>query len=490
MKPMNPNFLRLVLAWPALVASAGTVDPPPGYQAPVIAKVQVVFSMVSHHNHLGDRIGFYNSNGSPPGNSNYASPYLVYEPLVTLLNPHDSEIPLTTSGRGGTRVAIRDVPVGFRFKKNADYLRPEWDAGQFHGLARFQIANGMNPGARKGFILQARELSDLGDTDATTSLAAGTSATFSPWVQSNWTWGLETAGGYDPYAFADWYGDNDFTIEDPREVAYGSLGFHSVAAWDSRAGFQTDHLSSSNRPTATLYDFEIAHSWRFGWVALKLDDSITVESRAQRVVTDEAASDFQVDLMMGANGKLELDTIQELKFNLASLVQPETASPTGPSVIRTFTAGDLLQTPDDLTPGGKTPFAVLTLIAKPGALADGSLERLGTLNANPYYDFRFDPVASFEEVQQIGSLTPAPPTLAVLGTTRIGDSLRIGIRLPNPTEGLKVTGGSNLDSFPEDLTSATTFTAGPPGSGIHFAYVDVSGMGSNYFIRFEEPPSD
>lgn len=57
---------------------------------PVISKVELLFSMVSHYNHLADRVAFYNDKGIPKGNTNYAVPHLVYEPSVTLYNPTTS----------------------------------------------------------------------------------------------------------------------------------------------------------------------------------------------------------------------------------------------------------------------------------------------------------------------------------------------------------------------------------------------------------------
>ena len=80
---------------------------------PVISKVEFIFSMVSHYNHLGERINFYNTAGSPAGNTNYAVPHLVYEPVVTLYNPYNEALTLTKA-----RVKISDPPVGFTFKKN------------------------------------------------------------------------------------------------------------------------------------------------------------------------------------------------------------------------------------------------------------------------------------------------------------------------------------------------------------------------------------
>ena len=108
--------------------------------------------MVSHRQYLSDRVHFYNVNGSPAGNDQYASPMLACDPLVTLYNPANS-----SASRSKVRVMISDPPVGFKFKKNADYLRSDFATG-FQPMARFQIDNEANASARKKFIMLLREL--------------------------------------------------------------------------------------------------------------------------------------------------------------------------------------------------------------------------------------------------------------------------------------------------------------------------------------------
>lgn len=51
-----------------------------------------------------------------------------------------------------------------------------------------------------------------------------------------------------------------------------------------------------------------------------------------------------------------------------------------------------------------------------------------------------------------------------------------------------IEGGSNLSSFPDDLTDApgTTITETPADSGIFTGAVDVSGKGPSYFLRFTD----
>lgn len=477
------RVVSLLFLTSASPLEARVYAPPSGYRAPVVAKVQIVFSMVSHYNHIADRVNFYNTKGIPAGNLNYAVPHIVYEPLVTLHNPLGEELQL--AGTKAPRVRIWDPPVGFRFKKNQDYLRSDYVMG-FVGLARLQIANEANAAARKMFTLQFGTLNETGTPVQEFTLPAGQSLVFAPWVEPNWNWNLETVGGYAPRAFDDWDTNHNFTNMDPRSAlsATGGFGFHCVPGWDTRAGFQTNHLSSGyNRPPASRYDFEIASNWTGGAPSIKLDDSVSVECRAQRMVTDSQAADFQVDLMMTRATDPARDVIRELKFNLSSLRQPPSNGAGSPTASRTFTIADILQTPHDFTPGGKTPFAVLTAIAKPGALMDGSLEQFATLDASSLYDLRFDPVNSFEDIAAIGNLTPVPDFPTICQTIRSGDTFTVSFAAPPEMTSWIVMGGSSPDGFPDDLTSRTILTTDPTETHLHTAHIDVSGLGPSYFIR-------
>ena len=79
---------------------------------PSIAKFQLVFSLVSHHAHITDRVNFLNASGDPKGNQNHAVVHLAYDPVVTLYNPYDVTLNLQK-----IRIRVWDPPVGFRFTK-------------------------------------------------------------------------------------------------------------------------------------------------------------------------------------------------------------------------------------------------------------------------------------------------------------------------------------------------------------------------------------
>ncbi len=373
---------------------------------PVIAKLQIMFSVVTHFAHIGDRINFYNQYGG--GNENYACPHLVYDPVVTLYNPYDIAIELQR-----LRVRIWDPPVVFGFKKNNDWLRTEFsqpNGNGFHGLARFQIANEGNPSARRYFTLVLGE-GNANGMSGRLRLEPGEVRVLAPRVESAWTWGYETSGGYTPRVFFDWNAGNDFGNKDNRSPSgNGQFGMESVPGWDQRAGLQTDHLSYSTRPAQTRYDFERQHGMDGGWLAIKLSDTLSVSAKPGRAVTAPNVPDFMVDLLAGSQVDPTRDILRSYRFRFADPTAELSLDATQPIIERTFTAAALLQTPIDKSPGGKSPFAILTMGAKTTVdQRDNSMPWLhnhpvveGTEqdsrqvgNALDSYDVRLDEVTSF-----------------------------------------------------------------------------------------------
>lgn len=369
---------------------------------PVIAKMQIMFSAVTHYNHIGDRINFFNTQGVPKGNENYGCPHLAYDPVVTLYNPYDVALDLQK-----LRIRIWDPPVLFGFKKNNAWLREEFASGKFQGLAQFQIANERNPNARRYFSLYLREMNGT-SPGKKIRLEPGEVKVFSPWVEPNWTWGLETAGGYSVRSFFDWNAGNDFGNQDGRTKQ--QMGIETVPGWDPRAGLQTDHLSYSSRPQNTRYDFEIANNWNGGWLAIKNTDTFTVEAKPGRTVADANTPDFTVDLLAGSVADTTRDILRTYKFRFGDATSEISATPAKPIISRTFLVGDLLQKPADTRPEGKTPFAILSMAAKTTIdpydqsmpwlhnhpVVEGSDQlttRVG--NALDSYDMRFEEVQDF-----------------------------------------------------------------------------------------------
>jgi hypothetical protein len=217
---------------------------------PVIAKLQIMFSIVTHFSHITDRVNFFNSKGNPAGNTLYGCPHLVYDPVVTLYNPYDVAIELPK-----LRVRIWDPPVVFGFKKNSAWLRDEFASPSgYQGLSRFQIRRDAN--ARRSFTLLLSEKTGTAKTSPPGKqirLEPGEVKVFSPWIEDKWNWKMETGGGdYSPRAFFDWRAESDFGNRDNRTG--NTYGVESVPGWEAMAGLQTDHLSYATRPIATRYE--------------------------------------------------------------------------------------------------------------------------------------------------------------------------------------------------------------------------------------------
>ena len=348
---------------------------------PVIAKFQLIFSMVAHHVfNVDDRRRFLNESGDPKGFENYAAINLAYDPIITLYNPYDVTLDLSK-----IRIRIWDPPVGFRFRKidNRLGITSGFRNGtDFHGIAQFQIRNETNAEARKCFTLVLAD----GTSERLTAdlkLRPGEVRVFSPRVENAWNWGLETQGGYGSNSqatFFDWNADKNFGNRDNRGTArFGNFGIECAPGWDPRAGLQTDHLSQAggNRPTASLYAFE--RHRQYGWVAIRTTDEVEVDSKPI-VKAGASTTDFQVDILAGNregdssvditsdrnNRGVSADTLRSFRFNFANrdLTAELSADPAYPMITRRFLGGDLMQADNDRTVGGKKPFAMLELSAR------------------------------------------------------------------------------------------------------------------------------
>ncbi|MBK1834253.1 hypothetical protein [Roseibacillus ishigakijimensis] len=413
------------------------LDPEEERLLPVISKFQLIFSMVTHYAHISERVTFFNQNG---GNTNYGVPHLVYDPVITLYNPYDVALSLEQ-----LRVRIWDPPILFGFKKNGAWLRSQHARGELHGLARFQIAYEKDPNARKYFTLFLSERDRRGSPGDPITLEPGEVRVFSPWVEDDWTWGLETGSGdYSPRAFFDWDARNEFGNIDGRTG--NRLGVESIPGWDTRAGFQVDHLSyGGDRPPATLYDFERNNGiGQGGWLGIRITDTVSVVAKPGRSNANRRVPDFAIDILAGsgrAGSNLEdvsTDLVRSYTFDFNNVEEELGGTLVRPEIERTWRVRDLLQRPNDKSAGGKTPFAMLTMsakttvddydIAKPWLhnhpVVEGLAQDTGRVgNALDTYDLRVDEIASFSDAVQFEDSTGrgyyGASSQAQLGTTNV-----------------------------------------------------------------------
>jgi hypothetical protein len=336
---------------------------------PVIAKLQIMFSLVSHYSHISDRTQWLDNNGVPKGNTNHAVPHLVYDPIITLYNPYDVELELSQ-----LRIRVSDPPVGFQFQKHDKtagtnpWYRPDFGKNppEFHGLGRFQIVKEDDPTARKFFTFFLTNKTATVEHGAPLVLLPGEVKVFSAWVEKNWTWGLEAGTGYSPRSFFDWDINNNMGNIDKRTS--NAKGVEAVPGLDWRAGLQTDHLSygKGGRAQDSKYPWE-AGPLGAGWLSMKLADDVTVNCKPLRCLptSDTASPDFKVDILAGINEPADSDILRTFEFRLGDVATEMSPTTTPAKVIkRRFNNGSILQKPGDTGPAGKSPFAIFTMAAK------------------------------------------------------------------------------------------------------------------------------
>ncbi len=354
-----------------LVGRSGEIyDPRPTtekYQ-PVIAKLQILFSIVAHNSHIGARRDAYQANGQPPGWINHAVPHLVYDPVVTLYNPYDVQLELNQ-----VRIRVTDPPVGFQFQKHdksagtSSWYRNEFASGQFHGLGRFQITEEYNPTAKKIFVLFLKGQEN--NAFSQVKLLPGETKVFSAYVQPNWSWGLETSG---PNTFFDHAEPAKLGTRDPRTgLPGGTRGLTAVPGLDFRAGLQTDHMSYggfANRPANSRYSWETNNGAKRdnmgeGWVSLRVTDEVTVNCKPVRT-TAAGNPDFKVDLLANSTETAADDVARTYSFTMADPAKELLISSGASMISRTVKVGDILQKNEDQTADFKLPFAIFTMTAK------------------------------------------------------------------------------------------------------------------------------
>ena len=348
-----------------LAVSPTGMDPSPLRERllPVIAKMQIVFSIVSHHAHITDRVQFMDNQGDPKGNDKHAVPHFVYEPVITLFNPYDVVLDLKK-----LRIRVWDPPVAFRIakiskEKGFGWYRQEMANGEFHSLARLNIANEHNTSARRSFTLYLTD----GTAQAagqTLRLQPGEVKVFSSRVESNWSWALECADMWSPRSFFDWNAGADFGNIDRRTS--NQKGVEAVPGWDPRAGIQTDHMSySGGRPEATLYDFEkLPGGPGGGFISIRNTDEIQIEVQPQRTTAGNTAiPDFQVDVLAGNVDDVTKDILRSYRFRFTNPIAEISENPKKPVIIRKFLVSQTLQKWTDKSLGGKKPIAMLEMTA-------------------------------------------------------------------------------------------------------------------------------
>lgn len=336
---------------------------------PVIAKMQIVFSMVTHPLNLKDR-----HNLAPKydvADRRYAGrhlrPWLVFEPIVTLWNPYSVPIEFQSLSIG-----LDKIPVAFRFGKGEgaaenDFRVVERGGGRssrsYWPLSHFVHGGGKNDAISNfSFNVRGGNMIDGISRDPIV-LQPGENKIFSSFVKEGQNWGSVM---------------DDFSIVGSETVGAGNQrslikNVDLVEGWNTVGGFRFDHLSRNheNRNPASLYPFEMRDPVRSGSyhsVALRPQDSIIVKAKLSNNDVnsdseDDSRQDFTMLVEMDKAGGIQNDRILGSSFTVREkeLLYEEDADAL---IERKFPAITLLQEASDTTRGGKTPFAVFTMTAK------------------------------------------------------------------------------------------------------------------------------
>lgn len=344
---------------------------------PVIAKFQLVFSLVTHRHTFPGRTPYWDGK---LGVNGYGVPHLVYDPVITLYNPYDVSLNLAKS-----RIRIWDPPVGFRLTKidktagtSAPFRDPSGTgvipgSGGFTSLAQMQIDKQSDPTARKCFTLQLTDGNSETSTN-TLKLKPGEVKVFSARVQKTWDWAWETTNG--PNVFFDYNAGLNFGNIDRRSTGgVGDYGVEAVPGWSFRAGLQIDHLAQSNpRYGPSKYALESGNN--DGFVTMRSNDEITLEIKPM-VASATASKQFEVDVLAGSvtgnssfdatNSGVKGDTLRSYSFFFTGTDPSADMSedPNNPIIKSVnYTIGELMQENSDRGKGGKKAIAMLEMSAR------------------------------------------------------------------------------------------------------------------------------
>jgi hypothetical protein len=183
----------------AAYSISSAIAPSSFHPAPVITKVDLVYSLVLRDPHTG----FWKSELQKRGMTKML--HIIYTPVITLHNPYNVSVSFDSM-----KVAIRNTPVGFNFYLNG--------AAQDTALVPLteMLLNGPK---EKSFHVQ------IGGSASPTMLKPGQSILFSPEIGSSATWQTNF----------DWNNDKTGTSSTPFQMSAGYRG--------AQYGFDIDWLT-------------------------------------------------------------------------------------------------------------------------------------------------------------------------------------------------------------------------------------------------------
>jgi len=303
---------------------------------PVVAKVQVVFSLVARNAHGG----WYGQLRPINPNFRYML-HMVYSPVVTLYNPYNVAVKFDKMN-----LNFENLPIGFNYYRNG---QPQ--TNQVMPLHQLYVWQDRNVNATKSFSMsiQGSSGSSSGAPGGSVTLQPGESRVFSPYMPPNFSWAQDRNG--DGQLYFDWRNDKTRNIK-------------GVPGWEGGGnGFDIDWLTPRNNLTAADED-------KMGVLALKWADTVRVEFAS--VAPLAAKNRMTITSSLTTGNKTTPASVVEIDYDSEANLKELVNNPTGEKFIfpadgeANITCGQIHEangTPIKNYIKGK-PFAVFSIYAK------------------------------------------------------------------------------------------------------------------------------
>ncbi len=301
--------------WPDPL-TGGLQNPPPGMVvAPVIAKVQMIFSILArdiyrYSGAAGTAIPATAGILHEPWGTNFrASSYkyllhLLYTPVVTLWNPYNVELEC-----GNLQVEFKHVPFALKVFRNGVAQTTDFaPLDQMYGSA----AAAQQGQLSKIFVMNLKDKTPAGTPSGSGNirLLPGEVKLFSPYINPNRSF-LEEAAG--PLQFWDWQGG----------VSSGSLTLNidAISGWRGDGiGFDLDWFCPEPMRVDSYEREGTKVMFRDGTIGLRRDDRIHLEFTPRSIPLSDHK--FTVSLMDSGNANRIL-SVMEIDYEKADGLQEQ-----------------------------------------------------------------------------------------------------------------------------------------------------------------------
>ena len=361
---------------------------------PVVAKVDILFSLVTHRledsNEATLSAGSWNSGvieavrAQDPG-YDHCMAWLVFEPIITLWNPYNVPIQFPSLSLG-----FDYLPIGLQVQEYVPWLNRVSSTGGLKSvvvtpspgdydywwrLAAMNQGSGGGAAFNRGFFirLQGTSASGIPNALASINLDPGEVRIFTAYVPKNATW-AQVKNGFlmERGNTSDYTGAGQILNNAGNGVVY-------TAGWNSRVGgFRVNRFHPGRAVTSDFVVLRSDNIDRFK-VQLRLrDNSRQTPPQAGDWNTPDpdkdsaSASSFSTKILL-MTGDATLDdfnhatpakTLQTLTLNEKDFRQ-QCADGLFLEVPKGVTGAEAYQAPGDTKGEGKIPFALLSLTAKP-----------------------------------------------------------------------------------------------------------------------------